>query len=413
MHRIRILASFPLLLVFAAVLSTAMINPARIGNGEQGAKLSFAETTDLTQRQSAIDAALAQPGLFDCSNYVPDKSPILPNERQVFRTIRDTKVTPDDGSEYLGAVWSPKGDAMVFTLPTHGRVDVTEHDTLPSDTKTVFTGIGTSRLALYHLSSNTWEQISSNGARPVWSADGSTIRYLSGLGLVAWDPKTRREDRTAFSTPATGVGLKFTQPLVDGGLLAPRSPHAPLEVLGSQSPRLGKISVTESDSVLVSPKADRAVVAYGANTYKGQFTPAVATLRDTNGQTMPLLLNCQYSATEMVWSPNGDRIAYPVHADRPEIRIYDVRSGQTQVLVRFGSLANFSGLTWSPDGRHLAFAFGEERTIWVVSTDGVYRQQLVKGGLLPNWSPDGRQILYARPGGTRILDWFILYVDPS
>jgi Tol biopolymer transport system component len=169
--------------------------------------------------------------------------------------------------------------------------------------------------------------------------------------------------------------------------------------------------------LVLSPSGDQAIVAYGANTWQGQFVPAVTVLHHATGEVTPLLKNCQFSGIEMVWSPTGSQIAYPVWGKRSEIRIYDVRSGQTQVLVRLETNELLSGLSWSPDGKHLAFTQGDDhlslRSIWVVSTDGRARQRLVEGGLLPNWSPDGRHILYARPGADRLLDWYLLEVSYS
>src|SRR5262249_31633263 len=140
--------------------------------------------------------------------------------------------------------------------------------------------------------------------------------------------------------------------------------------------------------------------------------PAVAVIYDLlSGRVTPLLKNCQVSASEAVWSPTGDQLAYQVNVENPEIRIYNVGSHQTQVLVLLDTDARIYGLSWSPDGQYLAFTQDDElRSIWVVSIYGGARQLLVSGGLLPNWSPDGKHILYARPGTSRLLDWYVLEV---
>lgn len=301
---------------------------------------------------------------------------------------------------------------MVFVVQTNGRREITDRDALPSDSVTRLVAVATSKLLLYFPAHNSWEQIATDGMRPVWSLDSQKIYYMTGTDLMRFDLNTRRAVYTGLSAPNTGVGLLFSRPVSDGRFLAPRYPHAPLEVQGSQTPALRQIGVAESDYVLLSPRGDLMVVAYGANIYRGQFTPAITVLHHSNGEATPLFKNCQYSAVEMAWSPAGDKVAYPVHAERPEIRIYDVQSQQTHVLIRLDTFEHLGGLSWSPDSKYLAFTHIDDRSIWVVSTDGVLRQQLVKGGLLPNWSPDGKQILYARPGNKRLLDWYLLRVNP-
>jgi WD40 repeat protein len=365
-------------------------------------------------RSETVQAALTQHDLFDCATYLPDVSPVLPVEQQIFHIVQDIEVTPDDGKEYLGAVWSPNDDAIVFVAPTDGHRDIPDGDTLPSDEKIRLVAVSKNVLMLHFPARDTWQQITSDGARPTWSMNGRSIYYMAGTGLMKFDLDTKTAIHTGLSAPNTGVGLLLSQPLSDGQLLAPRQPHTSLEILGGGMSALSRVGVADSDHIVLSPGGDQMVVAYGANTWQGQFVPAVTVLHHPKGEVTPLLKNCQFSAIEMVWSPTGSQIAYPVHAERSEIRICDVRSGQTRVLVRLETNELLSGLSWSSDGKYLAFTQADDRStprsIWVVSTDGMVRQRLVEGGLLPNWSPDGRYILYARPGTDRLLDWYLLQV---
>lgn len=368
-------------------------------------------------RAKAADTAFTQDDLFDCATYIPDSRPVLPSEGMVFHIDSDVKITPDDGKTRLGAVWSPKGDSMVFVAPTDDYRDILNSDALPSDEDTRLVTVSKNELTLYFPASNTWEKITSDGARPKWSNDGQSVYYLAGADLIKFDLAAKTAIPTGLSAPNTGVGLLLSQPLPDGRLLAPRQSHAPLDVLGGKAPAWRQISVAESDYVVLSPQGDQIAVAYGANTWQGQFIPAVTVIHHANGKVTSLLKNCQFSATEMVWSLAGNRIAYPVHAERSEIRIFDVQSSQTQVLIRLETGDLLSGLSWSPDGRYLAFTLGDDRTtprsIWLVSTDGTVRQRLVEGGLLPSWSPDGKRILYARPDARQLLEWYLLEVSPT
>jgi Tol biopolymer transport system component len=381
-----------------------------------GPPLSVQESQSLALREKVVNATLAQKDLFDCSIYVPDSNPILPPEQQIFQVVRDGKITPDDGKDYTGAFWSPKGDAVVFVAPTREIQPIQESDTLPSagGEPPRLMGISKNQLMLYSLASGTWAELTSDGLSPAWAQDGQSIYYLAGTNLMKAEVDTRIISRTDLSVPDTGVGLSLSRPLSDGRILAPRSPHAPLELLGAKTPTPSPIGVGDGDIIILSPGQDRVVVGYGATS-----TPAVTVTYDLlSGTVAPLLKDCQAAATQMVWSPAGNRIAYPLRGERSEIRIYDLGNDQTQVLVRLDTGDLLSGLSWSPDGKYLAFTQGDDgpgtaRSIWIASTDGTTRQLLVNGGLLPNWSPAGKHILYARAGTSRLLDWYLLEVNST
>jgi Tol biopolymer transport system component len=56
-----------------------------------------------------------------------------------------------------------------------------------------------------------------------------------------------------------------------------------------------------------------------------------------------------------------------------------------------------SGFTWSPDERQIAYSRirrGYGHDIYVVNADGAGKRLLARKGLDPNWSPDGRRIVF-------------------
>jgi Tol biopolymer transport system component len=364
-------------------------------------------------RTETVNLALLQNNLFDCATYPVGNKPVLPTQKEIFSIVQNIKVTPDDGNEYLGAVWSPASDALVFVVATNERREIPNQGS-SSNTQTRPAAVGKSKLLLYSPSRNTWEQISSDGARPVWSGDGRSIYFMGGTAQMQFDLGTRKTVSTGLSVPNTGVGLLFSRPLSDGRLLAPQSSTARLEIRGGQATRFGSIDVTESDQIFMSPNGDDAILVYSASMSQGQLTPAVTVLRHSNGEVIPLLKNCQGTALKMVWSPNGDKIAYPLHADPPEVRIYDVQSNQTQVVFRSNTFEHLDNVSWSPDGKYLAFTRGDGRgspaPIWVISTDGVIRQQIAEDGFGSNWSPDGKQVLYSRGN---LKSWYLLKINTA
>jgi Tol biopolymer transport system component len=115
--------------------------------------------------------------------------------------------------------------------------------------------------------------------------------------------------------------------------------------------------------------------------------------------------------TQAAWRPNGEQIVFSgvldgaVHDGDKTPRTYIADADGTNVReLAIGSVGLFPGLTWSPDGRHLAFMTvdGTERgPISVADIDeegAVIDLRPVKvdrepfDPLMPRWSPDGSQL---------------------
>lgn len=169
---------------------------------------------------------------------------------------------------------------------------------------------------------------------------------------------------------------------------------------------------------------------------------------DADGRNHRPLLTGARSFDGQVWSPSGDRLAYVTHVDGrgPQIHVMWMDSGRTGALtnLRHGP----GGLTWSPDGKWIAFSMFVEREgsslaappakpedaewappvtviesvqyrgdgagyldmgdehIFVVAADGGTPRQITSGeynhdGRLA-WTPDGKSIVF---GANRQDDW--------
>ena len=129
------------------------------------------------------------------------------------------------------------------------------------------------------------------------------------------------------------------------------------------------------------------------------------------------------------WSPDGRRIAFTGSLgtgdeDIPAIYVMnDDGSGVTRLVYYDVDLgitgASYVSLSWSPDGRQMAFtSLGDEGTpvISIANADGSGVRQLTEHtnyAMSPVWSPDGRQIAFTSlgEGGTSAI--YVMNADGS
>jgi len=127
-----------------------------------------------------------------------------------------------------------------------------------------------------------------------------------------------------------------------------------------------------------------------------------------------------YTPSYLTWSPDGKLLAYTcrgIGADPSGTGgIYTVRPlGTGRHLIATGQRQALSP-TWSPDGTRLAFSTGEaplqkssgDPSLRSAYPSAVYLTDLagtyvrrIAAGALPDWSPDGKTIAYFAPGCER------------
>lgn len=113
------------------------------------------------------------------------------------------------------------------------------------------------------------------------------------------------------------------------------------------------------------------------------------------------------------WSPTGDRIAFAsFRGEDGRQALYAMNSDGTDVSrispEHIGP-SDDAKPSWAPDGRHLVFAstrpFGSSWGIWIVRDDGANLQR-VADGFDPAFSPDGTQIAYVgNDSAIHVMDW--------
>src|SRR4051794_38554503 len=110
---------------------------------------------------------------------------------------------------------------------------------------------------------------------------------------------------------------------------------------------------------------------------------------------------------EPVWSPSGDRVAFVSHETGKDRNIFVMRPDApgesvnlaTQ-LTHYAENGSISELVWSPDGTKLAYEReqGAFRQIFVVAADGSTLTPLTiaSPGEHPTWAPDGGKIAFSK-----------------
>lgn len=110
-------------------------------------------------------------------------------------------------------------------------------------------------------------------------------------------------------------------------------------------------------------------------------------------------------------TPQGERIVYGKHGERPEMASIKPDGTHQQIL------GEGHDPTLSPDGKLITYTGhqGGGVTVFVMQYDGTGKRQVVQeiskvGATFPNWSPDSRQIVYSFPVG-EALELFVINLD--
>jgi DNA-binding SARP family transcriptional activator/Tol biopolymer transport system component len=102
------------------------------------------------------------------------------------------------------------------------------------------------------------------------------------------------------------------------------------------------------------------------------------------------------------WSADGTKVAFwgeDAVQSLPRLYVCDLEAGSQHAVLDgstfgFGS-APLGTVSWSPDGRNLAFSPG--LGIWVVAANGANSKKVSAVGEFPAWSPNGRVIAFDQP----------------
>jgi Tol biopolymer transport system component len=105
------------------------------------------------------------------------------------------------------------------------------------------------------------------------------------------------------------------------------------------------------------------------------------------------------------WSPRSDKFAFIVYAEGAnEIAILDTKSTDVERRIKLPNIGSVSHVSWSPDGRTLAFSgqAGGISDLYLLDLASGQIKQLTNdkyADIQPTWSPDGKTIAFSTDRG--------------
>lgn len=117
-----------------------------------------------------------------------------------------------------------------------------------------------------------------------------------------------------------------------------------------------------------------------------------------DGSDLKQLTDNQFNDSSPAWSPDGRQIAFS--SDRnggPAVFVMN-HDGTSVKKIAANATPEVCRITWSPDGQRLAFDanVAGRLGIWCVAVDGSGAKRLIDQAMWPDWSPDGKTIVFNR-----------------
>jgi Tol biopolymer transport system component len=251
---------------------------------------------------------------------------------------------------------------------------------------------------------------------PAWAPDGRSLVVPTPGGLALLDVNghpvraltTSAADRVPAWSP-DGRWIAFLRRSASrSSLLAVRRDGSGLRQLTHALRRI--------TSFAWAPDSRRLLVEW---TYAGEPRVGVVT---ASGRLRLLRLG-GLCVSDPTWSPDGRAIAFAGGCRRSRIGVEALASGHIRWLTRADRLYWDGDPSWSPDGRRLAFArvwnqgdAGTPSVLMTVRPDGTHLTALGRLGALsqfdeaPQWSPDGRYLLFDRDAAIEPIGEYVALV---
>jgi WD40 repeat protein len=232
-----------------------------------------------------------------------------------------------------------------------------------------------------------------------WVKDGNHIVYLTdrGGGLALWYIDLRASTLVPLTTPMMGLSLQPLGMDVFGDRIV-----LPRHFVDSDITTSDGTAIIDTDRLEFDPSVspDGKSIAYTVEN-EGRFEVWMASIDGTAATYMALGRTPRFA-------PSGNEIVYTRTnlEGNKDIWKVDTRTGAPERLTDAEELDDSPD--WSPDGRSIIFSSerGGEMALWTIPASGGKRLKLDVAGYAPRYSADGEQLLYWYHGGlwTTALD---------
>jgi Tol biopolymer transport system component len=298
----------------------------------------------------------------------------------------DVKQLTADSAGAHSASWSPDGKRIVYVSGT--QIVVVSAD-------------GSARRVVSDTKGNQ---------TPSWSADGSEILFAGG-DFPNISIQTMNADGSSRRIVAPNAGGFDYDPVwsPDGKTIAfvsgirGQGPRIHLmNADGSNRHRLTTLSLGEERPAWSPDGTQIAFQASGEQNGVSDANIYVTTV--STGETRRVTNHRRPFLDETPsWFPDGQRLA--IQSDRDGTWSTYVIGLDGVVKTRLTRPVNYYNPKWSPDGSALAFESTRDGTsaIYTVRLDGSDLFKVTRGtssGGQPNWSPDGKRLVFSSDGGT-------------
>ena len=301
----------------------------------------------------------------------------------------DPRQLTTDPADDVAASWSPDGKWMAFQSDRSGELHIW---IIPSAGGTAMQVTGRPGVAdvVARWSPDgtkiSFNSLATSSSLWIMPADGDLPRSLEVVawgGLGSWSPDG---SEIAFLNDVRGVGRDV--------FVVPRSGGEPRPVT-----RGGAVSATPSfTTVDWSPAGDALAFAHGDQDDRDIWSVSAA-----GGEPNPVTVSAGQVEDLPRFSPDGRQIAYTGEGEAGAgIWTVPASGGLPTPVVDWRGGAQWS-TAWSPDQTRIAFTsrYGPDGErfpnfqIWTASVMGGSPTRLAEG-VHPDWSPDGREVLYSR-----------------
>ena len=324
--------------------------------------------------------------------WIAFRARVAPSQGMMYlRSIDDTRIIPLPGTELsINAWFSPDGRWLGFATPTNlAKVSVATHDIVQiARARGVYGGSAWAPGGRLVVSMN-------NGRLFVVSEDGTPEKRLCGK---SGDPLIAQTGPVVLADGETVLFAGSTTNSFSSSKLAVAS-------LSTGECRLLAMPAVQPIGVVDG------IVTFA--TLSGVIMAARFNERTKNieGTAVPVVsdvdINQTTGAIQAAMSADGTLVYLTSGATNRLMKV-DSR-GQSAALVSDEKAYEYP--RYSPDGKKIAVAIasGGQRDIWVMDVAGQTVSRLTSGGSIndrPEWTPDGRRILYRTGRATRSAIWW-------